>query len=511
MVPGAALNRSRLIATGLVLLCVVCTARASVTPAPAPSHDPAMEAALTLQRAFNEVGRGDVDAAQADLDNAIESRGFAGLTKDVRYRALLIAGMIAAEKGQDGKAHDLAVRATGFHQADGVAWMIRFASADAIGDYRDAGHSLAVLAARWPGKLEDLVPGAVFQLHYQLKLAHAADVDMAMLDALFDADWQVGGVEPSGLWRDLALAHLERHQVARATRAALRITSARVAVSVLVDKRFDPVTHKHRDAFNVKRLVGAEIEAATARMKAHPDRLQPVTDLQELLLETGQYQRVLAVSDAAVAAAEKGDGRKTWTDFDDRYIWVLDYRSRASKRMGRWDDAVRIESLAARLPENGGINVSQAINLGALYAGLGQPDQAANAIVQLGDLAPVGRMQREYVKLRIAIEKHDQAGIDAAMAYLRKHRVADMQTWQDALLLRGRLDEAAALLIERLENPAWRSEALVEMQHYIPVTEPPMDKVIGDNWNAITARPDVLAAMRSVGRIESFPIAPGLR
>ena len=33
-----------------------------------------------------------------------------------------------------------------------------------------------------------------------------------------------------------------------------------------------------------------------------------------------------------VAHAEQGDGAKTYSDFDDRYNWVLDNRARAFKR-----------------------------------------------------------------------------------------------------------------------------------------------------------------------------------
>lgn len=97
------------------------------------------------------------------------------------------------------------------------------------------------------------------------------------------------------------------------------------------------------------------------------------------------------------------------------------------------------------------------------------------------------------------------------MVKLRAHKAEEPDTLQDALLLRGKLDEAASLLIERLENPEWRTDALVDMQHYTDVALAPMEKTIHDNWNTVTARPDVQAALQKVGRVETFAIAPGLR
>lgn len=469
---------------------------------------PAQATTRMVQQAFLDIQRNDIDSGQEGLDKAIHSKGFTQLPVDLRYKVLWIASLLADKKGQSKKAHDLSVRATAFDAADNTAWLTRLYSAFSISDYHDAAHSIAVVAQRWPDKLDNVFPGGIFQLHHQLWQTKDFAVDREMLDALFDAKWKNEGNEPSILWRDLALLHLERDDLDRATTVALRITSGQVALSMRVDKRFDPITGKHAEAFDVDRLTAAEIKAAQARMKAHPDQLAPIADLQLLYLATRQYARILSISDAAVAHAKHGDIDTTYTDFADQYNWILDNRSRAFQREGRWKDAVRVEILAARRPENGGMNVSQLINLGYLYANLAQPDKAANAIVELGDMSPFGRMQLEYLKLQIAVEKNDEAAATTAMDYLRKHRTDAMHAWENALLLRGKLDAAAAVLIERLKNPNWRTSALVDMQQYADVTRTPVQKNIHDRWNVIVARSDVQAAMHEVGRVEQFHLAP---
>lgn len=496
-----------------MLLLVAAAAHATVSPIRGNKSDRSTATADAMdlvQRAFEDARHNDDDAGP-ELDNAMHSGGFAGLPEEMRYETILLACLTAWDANKSDKAHGLAVQATRFPEADNTIWMLRFSSAFATRNYGDAGYSLTMFTQRWPAKLDAIVPGAVMQLHYQLKLAHEDDTDRLMLDELFDADWKAKGVEPSDLWRDLALQHLQRGEVARATKVALRITSGQVALGMRVDKRFDAITLAHPGAFDVDRLIAAEIASAEKQIAAHPDQLQPITDLQELYLLTSQYQKVLSISDAAVARAEKREGAKAYSDFADRYNWILDNRSRAFKRQGRWHKAMAAEALAARLPEQGGINVSQSINLGELYAELDQPDNAATAIIQLGDLSPIGQMQLEGVKLRIAVDRHDEQAASAAMSYLRTHRADEPDTLQDALLLRGKLGEAAALLIERLENPEWRTDALVDMQHYADVVLTPMEKTIHNRWNTVIARPDVQAALQKVGRVEKFSIAPGLR
>ncbi len=494
-------------ATAVALLFTISVSRATVAPPQKQPDDPVMDAAVMVQQAFDAINHNDFIAAQNELDEVIHSKGFAGLTGNIRYRALLVASMFAEQDGQNGKAHDLAMRASGIDGAGSPAWMTRLSSGFAIGNSRDAARSLTTITRRWPELLGEITPEAIGDIHEQLQDPQDATLDMQMLDSLFDAGWTVEGVEPSDMWRDLALLHLQRHEYARATTVALRITSAETAVSMLVDKRFDPVTTTHLDFFDVDRMIAAEIKAAKARMREHSHQVDRIYDLQLLYLATQQYQRVLSISDAAVAHAEKGDGEETYTDFDQRYIWVLDNRFRAYEDEGRWKDAEQTEELAARLPEHGGTNVSQWINLANLYADLDQPDKAANAILELGKMSPIGKMQLENVKLQIAMDRKDNKAIASAMAYLRKHQSDDLDTWEDALLLRGKLEEAAALLIKRLQDPYLRNEALLDMQDFATSGKgTPVDDVLGNNWSAVTARPDVVAAMQKVGRVKHFDI-----
>lgn len=464
------------------------------------------EAKLKVAQAVSDLRNGDNEKGDAELDALIATPGFSKLPSELRFTVLYVAAAEALQHGQYAKAHKLAVDATALDEATGETWLVRLSAAAYLSDSVDAGRSLRVIAERWPAQLDDTQPRYVALIHHALRAAHQTDVDRGMLEALFDADWQAGVHTYDSLWRDLALMQIESGEKEQAARTARRIGSADTALSMQVDKRFDPITQGRPGDFDVDRLLDAQIQAARARVHAHPKQLEAVQRLQDLLLEKGQYAEVLAVSAAAVAHAEQGDGGTAYSDFASHYNWVLNQRSLAFAYQGRWDDAVREMERAAKHPEDGGFNVSQSINLAGIYTDLDEPDKASAAIIEPGAMSPYGAMQLHYVRLQIAIEKNDAKAVAEHMAYLKKHRADDIATWQRALLRHGDLDAAARVLIERLQSPDWRNDALIGMQHYMHGAKTPTMKMLDDRWNTVTSRPDVLKALANVGRIERFNV-----
>ena len=85
---------------------------------------------------------------------------------------------------------------------------------------------------------------------------------------------------------------------------------------------------------------------------------------------------------------------------------------------------------------------------------------------------------------------------------LSRHSLA---TLQRALAVAGRVDEAAALLLSRLQSPQLRADALVELQDYatVPLT------ARAKEWNAqrhtLRERPEIRAVLAQVGKIERYP------
>lgn len=493
-------------ALGLALLLATCTS--IPTPAPAVTeHDAgAQHVEAVLAQAASQLDKGTPDQLDTTLNDIIHGAGFSHLPADLRYRTLIVAALVAEQQDRSADAHGLAKQATGMEIADETSWSIRLNTAAAMGDYRDAAHGVATAARRWPATLDGLNPDAIGFLHFQLRQSGARKADRDMLDALFDAHWQIDGREPSFLWRDLVLYHLADHALARANAIALHITSTAAVIGILADKRFDPITRKHPRHFNVRRLLAAEIAERRARMAAHPDELEPIADLELLFLMKRAYPEVLGISDATVAHVEFGHGKTAYVDFDRWYVWVLDYRARALMREHRWNDAIRVETRAASYPEQGAPNTSQYINLATWLADLRRSDEAAEALAKTGAASAFGSMQSRGVKLRIAINRHDESAIQASMAYMRSHRDENTAGWQDALLLQGNEDAAAALMIQRLQDPWQRLGALTDMQLYDACTARPLERLESRRWRTVTARADVRATLRRVGRIRQYDL-----
>ena len=99
----------------------------------------------------------------------------------------------------------------------------------------------------------------------------------------------------------------------------------------------------------------------------------------------------------------------------------------------------------------------------------------------------------------------DQDGVDAALAYLRENREHGEAAYADALYELGDYDAAARQLIDRLEDPATRAAALMEVQHHPerPSLDPDPDR---GPWEALLAREDVAAAIARHGRRLELPI-----
>lgn len=482
-------------------------------PAPAQSAGPvAASTAITqtVLAGLRDAAQNNAEDATAELYKALYDSRFAQLPEELRYKTLFTLGALARQDDdRQAEAHGLLVRATAFVQADGEAWLDRLATAYAINDYVDSAHSLVTIAQHWPDTLNKVADQPVYILDTKLTADKAQTTTrQAMLQALFDARWKDRDGEPSILWRELTSLLLAQGKPAQASTVALRITSARIILSMRVDKRFDAVIQRAPQAFDVDQAMTAELAAARAEVASHPDQLRPLTTLQTLLLDTCQFEQVLAVSDDAVATVRAGKGKSTYADFEDRYVWVLDQRARALMRLGQWDAAGEQWAVAARRPEQGAMNVSQIINLGDYYANRMQPARALDTVSELGSMSPYGRMNLELVKLKAAMEQHDHPAVDRHLAYMRAHNTDAMDIWQQALLVSGDLDGATDLLVQRLQDDAWRNSALVDMQHYAKVRMTPLYIKVNRRWDKIIARPAVQKILKQVGRIESFHLGP---
>lgn len=498
------------------ILCVLLLV-ASAAPASTTHKLPSTDAAAAkdtdsakddLRVAQVYLSNNHLDDASTLVDQVLARSDFEQLPSSTRFVAEAFGGYIAYTQGHYGHAHDLLLRATSLPEANGETWGLRLGSAYAQKNYEDSATSLATLARKWPTLLAGVDEQVPFIIDAHLKDSAHAHQRTELLQALFDAGWKDSEGEPDELWQDLVASQLAQGNLRQATITATRIQSARVVLAMRVDKRFDPLTRADARRYDVDQALAAQIAAARAQMQSTPTRLAPVVHLQSLLLSSQHYEEVIALADQVIAKAADNTAASAYEDFDKKYNWLLDERARALNRLGRWDEAAQQWERAARRPEQGGMNVSQIINLGQFYADIKRPVDALSTVQELGNMSPFGRMQLEMVRLEAALIQQDDASIATHLTYMREHRADAIGTWQTALLLSNRLDEATDVLVERLAKEEWRTAALSDMQVYATFPMTPMDAQRLERWRQIIARPRVQAALAPVGRVEHFHIDP---
>jgi hypothetical protein len=197
----------------------------------------------------------------------------------------------------------------------------------------------------------------------------------------------------------------------------------------------------------------------------------------------------LQLADATLARADAPPPH-SFADYDQQYASLLAGRSETLYELGRWDEAVAPLETASRIPEQGGKNVDQLIDLAALLNRLGKPQQARALLepLQADDVSAFGMMQLTLQRVYAAAQLGDTVTVTSGLAYMREHQSAALQSYQRALSATRHDEEAAQLLIARLANPDQRSEALKAVQHYARETLPPFDAERARHWQALLAR-----------------------
>lgn len=374
-------------------------------------------------------------------------------------------------------------------------------------DHDAAAAAFIELAQRWPELLVNVNQDYITWLLDRLERGSPRRVEY--LQSLFDARWERPEYGSDRLWYQLALAHLENGDEDRARAVVRRIIAPELVVRMRSDRRFDSAIDRDGWTFDAGRSAERAIEAQRDRVAAQPRNLMARVQLTYRLLEAGQHAQTLRVADEALRAiAEAGVADEAPFDDIQQQIWLMNNRAIALRRLGRVDEALDELLRASRLVESGGGNVSQSLNLGMFMAQLGRADEARASIGRAPEqtMTGYGRMVRALVELRIALLREDRAAERRAFAYLRRHREDAPDAYLDALLLTGRIEDAAQALIARLASPEDRGDALFYLQEFRENAPLPGDAAHREHFRRMRDRDDLRAAVEAVGRIERHPV-----
>jgi tetratricopeptide (TPR) repeat protein len=455
------------------------------------------------------------DQAYPRLSDLMASSLFEELPSAERHTWIYAAAELGRESGDFKHAHPLFVTASELPEAERADWDGRYDVALRLRDTQDAIYAITTLVRRWPESLADYNSTPIRRLAVGFGPARADEESrMKLLEALYAAKWKIDfGVEPSGLWQELARMLVERGRAEQASDVLAHVTDPRGILAVRVDNRFDALVRAQPPRFDVGAVVERNLAEWRAIVAGNPRTLQATSELAARALDYGRYEEALTVTSEALAKLAAGKpSAKVYDDLDSEINWIRDTRAHSLMRLGKGEDAERELRHAASLLEQGQPNVSNTINLAVFYVRRGQASEALRTLgpdLRSGKaVSGYGAMQVRYVLHAAAVEKKDVRAARESLGYMREHQADALSAFQESLLVGNELNEAAELLVRRLEDTELRSDALAEAQEYRESALMPLEKQVREAWRQLRQRDDVRAAIAKVGRIEQFPLPP---
>ena len=489
---------------GLVA-CVSGRPATSVGTGSASSAD-AGAAALPWDQATQLLADQNWPQAVAALRVIIEAKSFDRLPEGTRYQALSTAGAVMVQHGTLQVGYDYLVRATAMPEATFSDWLDRLQAARRLQNEGDAVACLTALVRKWPAKIgefnSDYLRGIVDESR-----SLPRDARFSLLQALYEAHWNLKwDIEPSAAWRDLALLLLEKRRLAEAIDVSGHVTDVYVLVAMRADRRFDTVVAASEGQFDIDAASEREFHWFQTASEKAPQSLELQSDVLLVLQHQQRYAAMLASADAVLSAIQSTNfPTKLYLDYYEMRSWFLNLRETALERAGRWDEALAELTEASQLSEKSGGNVSQLVNLGALYCALGRPKEALSAVGSImAATSPYGASAVEMVRLDAAVQLTDSTQAERSLRFIRTHRADSPSDYVYALILVNQPDRAAEELIAQLRNPHQRQNALLFVQTYAPATGTPRELDLDARQRAVVARRDVQTAIRKVGRVETY-------
>ncbi|HEY5851703.1 MAG TPA: tetratricopeptide repeat protein [Lysobacter sp.] len=445
----------------------------------------------------------DYPAARRAIAAILGDPMFASLSPAEQRDVVSSAAWVEVRTGQYQAAAEYYRKAVALDPSDPDDWHRLSMAEDESGNYDAAADALRRVLTDWPHLTDALSGGHVEGLVDHLALQ--SESRLALMQTLFDANWKREEETSSDLWYEMAVTLLERGDREGARTVIARIGWPRPLMRLQADRRFDGLLPAEPD--HVVQSLNRQIERLAVLSADNPRNLYTHNEWLDALLQAGRNDEVIAISAGII---DRIDGsapeRPAFHDSDDENF-TLKRRSDALRRAGRMDEALAVLVRASTMPEYEEPNVSQKLSLAELYNGLLRPDDAMEAVRELGVTAGKYSTTRQaLVRMQAALIKGDRRKAEQLLAHIRQQGDDTFGLQFRALLRSGRIDEAAALFIARLRDPRKRGETLLMAQDTLDLAPLPGDVAYRRDRDVLFARSDVRAAIDAVGRVNHYDV-----
>lgn len=319
-------------------------------------------------------------------------------------------------------------------------------------------------------------------------------------------------IDPDNKPVDLARARGNVALGASASAIALvrKLDNLYAAILTRADRGFESVWNDPAflTATDVPAMLARDLAVAQGKAETEVDKLDSVIGLMGALRRAGRIDEAIALGERTLAP-----DLSRFTDRGDMEVWVYDELAHAARTKGDLAAAERAYRTGVeRVGDANPAVVNILINGGNFFAeNLGKYREAiqfAERARKVGASA-YGDMQVNYVLVVAYWGLKRQDDFARVLAEMEKNAADDASAVANALLLAGRVDDAARLVAGELAHPRGIDSMLLELQHYTlrPVPAGAAGKAIDKGWDALRRHPVVLAALDKVGRITDVPAA----
>ncbi len=375
-------------------------------------------------------------------------------------------------------------------------------------DHEDGAGQLRAMervAALDPTRLAAFPPDSFNQAVSDLKTDPAGQA--RALDLLRALEWPTEDghhmVDNAWALRRAELA-ADAGDMTRAAAVLDRASDVAVLAAVAQDLRFAPLWPDMQAAgrFDWIKLVEAQLARGEEQSRREPGRLDRVVDRIDTLRTLGRWEEARALGADYAARLARGE---RFDDLDDQRPWLLTSYAQILADLGQTDaaDAQMVASV-------GEDRISQHLARAGLLVDAGRDAQALKVLAEadMTNARVVGLQWARALRACANVHQGDKAAGERELPALRKDRRQEAAALSTALLCLGRQDEAAALMVERLDDPEMRREALNAFRtgRQPPVISPG-SKELNALRAALLARPEVRATLRKYGRTLELPLA----
>ena len=299
---------------------------------------------------------------------------------------------------------------------------------------------------------------------------------------------------------DLAGALYQIQRLTRGdTRASIRTESA--FAELWENSSFDILT-------NVQSGVEAQLALAQRQTEENPEYLEPISNHIRALLTLDRAEEAEAIGRATYLRLTNGEA---FLDADENSSWLMNEYAYSLYALDRLEEANSVMRRAAGFVEGQNPNVSQTINLASMLT-YQERYQDALEVLQVMDERPASPYGDMWVWATRACSFHmlgNRMQSEANIALLSENWEDNPSAYQKATICTERHDDAAELMIQRLQDPTHAPGALEAMQIRNPLmvsSRMPNVRIWSERVDQLANHPDVAEALLSVGRIEEVDI-----